>query len=414
MKIIFCGRMYDDAENEIKKMKHPGPISGHNYQINLLNGLIKNSIDVYVVNSSNINRYPNYPQKIIKEKDFTFEGKVIGESTGFVNLFAIHMLSRYLSMKKALLNYLKNIEKNNKNEKIFLLCFNYNLPVVLAMYKAQKKYKNIYLCSSMGDLPGKYGVISLIKCGFIRRTMVRFMEDFSERIIKKFDCFAFATEAMASALGVDDKPFTIVECMYSKPRNISENSVIKKDTNEKIIFYAGTLRSSFGIQHLLDSFELIDSPEYRLYIAGDGEAIPQIKEYADKDKRISYLGVLTPTEVNRIQNEATVMINPRIAGNYEYVKYSFPCKSVEGLATGKPYIAHKLPCDLPEYSKYIQYADDESDEALARKIIEVCNLSEAERNNIGEASKKFIENEKNPAVMTKKIIEMWKAMPDIK
>lgn len=410
MKIVFCGHMYDDAENEIKKMRKPGPISGHNYQIHLLNGLIKNMADVYVINLSNVNQYPDYPIKIIKKRDFIFNEKAIGKSIGFLNLRVFHLFSKFYNLQKEILEYLDYILKRNKNEKIILFCFNYSLPIIYAMYKVRKKRKNVYLCSSMGDLPGKYGVISLTKRGFISRHLVRIMDNISEKIIKSFDCFSFATKKMSEVLCVENKPFVVTECMYSVNSCFSECQNLKNNLNEKIIFYAGTLRASFGIAHLLSAFISIGFSEYRLWIAGDGEDVPLVKKYAETDKRIKYLGVLTPCEVNEAIKASTVMINPRIAGNYEYVKYSFPCKTLEGLASGKPYIAHRLPCDPPEYANYIQYADDESDEALARKIIEICSLSELERNNIGETAKSFVEIEKSPEVMTKKIIEMWESM----
>lgn len=116
----------------------------------------------------------------------------------------------------------------------------------------------------------------------------------------------------------------------------------------------------------MNAFTSISGKEYRLWLAGDGNAVPYLKEIMKKDCRIEYLGFLTPIQVDERQKRATALISPRIAGNYEYVKYSFPSKTMECLASGKPYIAHKLPCDPDEYGSVIQYAENESDEALAK------------------------------------------------
>ena len=222
----------------------------------------------------------------------------------------------------------------------------------------------------------------------------------------KCDCFAFLTKDMAYALNVENKPFVVMEGLYTifSPKEGIYNAPNEKDF--KIIFYAGALSEAYGIIHLLNAFEMIDDPTYRLYLAGTGDTEDYIKECAEKDSRINFLGFITPQEVAEWQDKAIVLISPRVSEGNEFVKYSFPSKTFECLASGKPYIAHRLPCEPPEYADYIQYPDDESDEALARKIREICSLSDEERNAIGARARKFIEEEKNPTVMTKRIVEM--------
>ena len=83
---------------------------------------------------------------------------------------------------------------------------------------------------------------------------------------------------------------------------------------------------------------------------------------------------------------------------------------MECLASGKPYIAHKLPCEPEEYSSYIQYPEDESDEALGNKIIEICNISDEERRIIGEKGKEFITTYKNPKAMCERIVRFWETL----
>ena len=104
---------------------------------------------------------------------------------------------------------------------------------------------------------------------------------------------------------------------------------------------------------------------------------------------------------------ATVLVSPR-KSNHVFVKYSFPSKTMECLASGKPYIAHKLPCEPEEYGMFIQYPDDESDEALGKKIEEICDASDEERETIGEKGREFIIKEKNPEKMCKR---NWLAKP---
>ena len=155
----------------------------------------------------------------------------------------------------------------------------------------------------------------------------------------------------------------------------------------------------------MNAFESIKDDDYRLVIAGGGAEEETVKCFAAKDTRITYLGFISPSEVERWQQMATVLVNPRTSER-EFVKYSFPSKNMECLASGKPYVAHKLPCNPPEYDDYIQYPADESDEALAQKIVEVCELPKEKREAMGRRAREFILREKNPKVQCKKIIDM--------
>lgn len=239
------------------------------------------------------------------------------------------------------------------------------------------------------------------------------MNKISDNLSVQYDCFAFLTKDMAYALKVENKPFVVMEGLYTVSTQKKNDFVVPNTENLKIIFYAGLLDKSYGIIHLLNAFEMIDNLEYRLYLAGIGDTENYIKECAEKDSRINFLGFITPQEVAEWQDKAIVLISPRVSEGNEFVKYSFPSKTFECLASGKPYIAHRLPCEPPEYAAHIQYPDDESDEALARKIKEICSLSDEERNIIGEKARKFIEEEKNPVVMTKRIVDMLNKIVEV-
>lgn len=391
-------------------MTHPNGTAGHKFQVNLLNGLTKNFKNVYVVNASLVRYYPCYPQKIIKEKFFSINGKVVGKSVGFLNLFGINYFSKYVSLKRELKKYVDN--NVGKDEKCVIITFNSYLPIQLSVLNLKRKRKNICTCNVIGDIFSQNGIAWFKSHGLLKALILNRMVKFADKLSRKFDCFAFLTKDMAYALKVENKPFVVMEGMYTID-NSYENTVLSENLNEKIIFYAGSLREEYGILHLIKAFEMIDNSEYRLYLAGSGGTETYIKECSEKDSRIKFLGFITPNEVDKWQKKAAVLVSPRISKNNEFVKYSFPSKTMECLASGTPYIAHRLPCDPPEYANYIQYADDESDEALARKIKEICSMQESERNAIGAKAKKFIEEEKNPAVMTKRIAEMLNKIGEV-
>lgn len=398
MKFIFCSMMFTNVEENIKNSSSPNSVSGHKFQENLLKGFEQNNCDISVINVPRVRAYPDYKKIIFHREKSTFLDKIHGVNIGFINLKGISYISQIIGIYSAL----KKELKNNSNEKTVLITFNSYVHTGIAMLLARRKFKNVSLCNVIGDLHGNYGVKNHIKG--VKGFLVNLMGKFQDTLAKKYDCFVFLTKHMAEALNVLDKPHTVMECIYALDKDnllpINNNS-----TKNKTIFYAGALIEEYGISHLLKAFSMIKDSDYRLIIAGKGAESDLVCKYASEDSRISYLGFISPSEVEMNQQQATVLVSPRTS-EHEFVKYSFGSKTVECLASGKPYIAHKLPCDPPEYADYIQYAEDDSDMALYKKIVEICGLPYEERDIISQKGRDFVLNEKNPRIMCKRIVDM--------
>ena len=67
---------------------------------------------------------------------------------------------------------------------------------------------------------------------------------------------------------------------------------------------------------------------------------------------------------------------------------------------------YKLDGIPDEYDNYLNYVPDDSMEALRDKIIQVCELSDDERREMGQKARDFVLKEKNSVVQTKKIIDL--------
>lgn len=399
MKLIFLSYMFSDVNADIKLSKAPNSVSGHKFQENLIKGLFQNECDLSVINIPRVRPYPDYPKIILSTKDCEFCGSVKGKNIGFINLYFLNYLTQTIKGYSAL----KKEFKKYKGEKFVLLTFNSNLHTCFPMLLARAFHKNVTLCNIVGDLHGKYGIKNTTP-GF-KGFLIRAIESVQDSIGKSFDSFVFLTKHMAKAMGVEKKPCCVVEALYDSS-NLKEFSNSEKDS-KKTIFYAGSICKEYGIEHLLKSFSLIEDPSYQLLIAGSGDTQELIAKYTSLDSRIKYLGFITPQEVEKNQNMSTALISPRTS-EHEFVKYSFASKTLECLASGKPYIAHKLPCDPPEYESYIQYSEKESDESLKEKIIEICELSNEERELKAKLAKQFVVNEKNPRIMCKKIVDLYR------
>ncbi len=399
MKTIFFSAMFSNVETDIKMSRKSNPVSGHKFQENLIKGLFENDCDLTIINVPRVRTYPNYPKIIIPRKERMWLDAIPGTDVGIINLPLFSYITSWIGCYRA---FRKELKKN-KNETYMLATFNSNLHTCLPMLLAKVLHKNVTLCNIVGDLHGSYGLHN--RMPGLKGFMVRIVEKLQDPVGRKLDSFVFLTKYMAQAMGVAHKPNCVVEGLYNV-NPLQETPVCAEDENAKIVFYAGTMCKEYGLDHLLRAFSLIPNEDYQLWLAGGGDNESLIEEYASRDSRIRYFGYITPQEVAQRQNRATVLISPRTS-ELEFVKYSFASKTMECLASGKPYIAHKLPCDPPEYAAHIQYAADDTDEALRDKIVEICELPQAQREQIGEAARNFIASEKNPKVMCKRIVDLW-------
>ena len=171
--------------------------------------------------------------------------------------------------------------------------------------------------------------------------------------------------------------------------------------------YAGTLQYEFGIRTLLQAFEQIEDPDYALWICGSGEAADEISALSRKDPRIRFFGFVPKAEVNALQRQATVLVNPR-QNEGEYVKYSFPSKTFEYLASGVPMIGYKLAGFPDDYDDCIFFVEGNSPEALRDRMVEVCSLSPEERAAFAAHARSFVLENKNCVKQTGKMVNMIK------
>lgn len=393
--------IYSNPDHDIAGSKNPKSISGHKFQVNMIKGLLSNKVDLVVFNIQRIRVFPYFSRILIKKNGLRINGKTVGFDIPYINLPFINYFSQYLGLKKLLKYYMRD----NKDENIVLMVFNTHFIQSKVVLSLKKRFPSIVTCNVIGDLYGKYGLQVTSKG--IQSVWQKYVEKQQEKMQSNFDKYVLLTPMMRDVLGVMNEDSTIVEGFYEADSESDEITTpqLPLASDKKIVFYAGSLKRSYGIEHLLNSFELIKDDNYSLYIAGIGDGEDLVKEYAISDSRIKYLGFLSPKDVSVYQNMATVLISPR-KSNELFVKYSFPSKTLECLASGKPYIAHKLPCEPEEYINYIQYPKNESDEALCEEIIRVCELDPVERNRIGESAKLFIQRNKNPQNMCKRIYDL--------
>lgn len=387
--MIFLGCLYNRVdENKILKLSNTGLQNAVNtYQLTLIDGLNKNlKKPVDIINVLPVGTWPkNYNKFKLDTKEWSYN-ESNNREIGSINIPFIKQIVRAIKIKKLL----RKLEDDQD-----IIIYSTYMPFLNAIYKLDKKHKVTLIVT---DLPEYY---DLCKTNRIKKNLRNINNKFIYKYLERVDNFVLLTDAMKYPLKVGNRPYVVIEGIAHENKVFIES----KNTDSKVILYTGTLNYKFGIKKLLDAFHLIDKSNYELWICGSGEAEKDIKYLSNIDKRIRYLGYVTKEEIFKLQQKATLLINPR-SNEGEYTKYSFPSKTMEYMASGKPVLMYKLDGIPDEYDDYVYYVCDNSVETLKDKIIEICEKNDLERYEFGLRAKKFILEEKNNNIQARKIIDM--------
>ena len=148
----------------------------------------------------------------------------------------------------------------------------------------------------------------------------------------------------------------------------------QKDPTVKTVVYTGKLYERFGAKGLVDSFLMLQNPQYRLVICGDGDAAEYVKSAAEKDPRIQWLGQVSAAKAKEWTFKADVLVNPR-RNDEEYTKYSFPSKNIEYLLSGNPVVAYRLDGMPKAYGDMMRLVSDGDARGLTEAFAEEIELA---------------------------------------
>lgn len=216
--------------------------------------------------------------------------------------------------------------------------------------------------------------------------------------------YVLLTKAMNDYIGNRKKPYVVLEGHADIAMEQQVPSLERK-LPKRVCLYAGSLSRRYGLGDLVEGFRMADIPGAQLHIYGAGDFEPELKEIAQEDSRIVYGGMLLSGEVVEKEMEATLLVNPRPT-NEEYVKYSFPSKTMEYMSTGTPVLMTRLPGVPEEYLEHLFLIEEESAGGIARALTDALSHSDAELFEKGCRARRFVLEERNNVVQAEKILTM--------
>ena len=396
--VAFLGGVFPKEHEEeiISNSKRYIQNAANLLQWNIISGLDENlGMPVKIINSVYIGAFPIlYKKLFIKTYKFSHKENAEDINVGFCNLKGY----KYLSRKIHLRPILKKWALQNSGKKKVIIGYALTDTIIKSLLYVKRINNAVTTCIIVPDLPQYMNTSN--KESLIRSIFKKYDIKNIEKKLALIDDYVLLTKQMNEY--IKSERFTVVEGVASKavPKSFDDFS---KD--ERIILYCGALNERYGIKNLVDSFMEIKERNYKLVICGQGDSKDYIKKCAEKNPSIIFKGLISHDEVSVLQKQASVVVNPR-QNCEEFTKFSFPSKNLEYLSSGTPLIAYKLDGIPDEYDGYIYYVDDNSDEALKNKIIEVCEKSNEELFDFGQKAYDFVQSHKNSKVQAKKILDL--------
>ena len=230
----------------------------------------------------------------------------------------------------------------------------------------------------------------------------RLYRHLTNKVIARCTDYVLLTEQMNSRVNPDGKPHVILEG-HADIAMAKEQPSLSRKRRPRTCLYAGSVRKIYGLETLVQGFLLADFPDTQLLIYGPGDYVEELKGI--DDPRIVYGGMLLSSEIVEKEMEAALLVNPRPT-DAEYVKYSFPSKTMEYMASGTPVLTTDLPGMPREYLPYVNLIEEETPQGVANALKKVLAQSDEALMEQGARARRFVLEQRNNLVQAKKILTM--------
>ncbi|MEE3488011.1 MAG: glycosyltransferase family 4 protein [Bulleidia sp.] len=221
------------------------------------------------------------------------------------------------------------------------------------------------------------------------------------KMLKKARYFVPLTKDMMSHVSPSvPYQYCVMEGMVDDDQVISGT-----DEKKKIIMFSGSVHRDNGVDRLVEAFRSIDT-DYELHVYGAGDQyVQKLEKDAKEDNRIKYFGLVTTEEILERQREASLLVNPRRL-NLPYIKYSFPSKLLEYMASGTATISTDLSCFDDEYRRHLLLFKDDTVEGIREGLLSCISMGKDKLSEEGKKQQAFVLEKKNCKVQTRKVLDI--------
>lgn len=370
----------DDLMKEIQKEDKLLAMQTHKFNWNLIKSLETSKKNEYIyISTRPVSDYPYYSKKWIRKGGLNQkvgDKDIKIQEISFINISIFKLITRFFSSFIASIKYF--FGKKNKSG---IIIYSVHVPFMAVGWLLSIIF-NVELIGVWTDPPAEsHSYESKLKSRLrnIERTISLFL-------MKKYDKVISLTDSLAEDFAPGKKYIVIEGILDPVDIENAQSPIVK---NERNIVYTGTLAKKYGIKNIVEGFLLANIDNMYLDIYGSGDFEDELIKYARINDNIRYHGLVSNEIAQQRQREATFLINARSSDDV-YVKYSFPSKTMEYLASGTPLITTMLPSIPVEYLNHIIELEDNNPETIAKVLREVNLLSTEELKEFSSKAQKFI------------------------
>ena len=363
--------------------------SGQKFFNSVAESLAVNGADVTCVVSRPVS-FSTFPRRFLPSIS-DCENGVKYEYLSVLNLPLVRSLWVGRQYKKRL----KKILNNHSYEKTYVVC---DTLIYEASRTIRLKKNNSVFIATVTDLP--YLVHNMFKSNGIKGLIEKNYYNRADKCLKKYDGYVLLTPFMNPVCNPENKPYIIMEGI-TKTIDFPQRERI---ADKPVVLYAGKLLRDCGVLELAKSAEFLGNYcEIWLY-GSDCDCMDELLSLRNRYSNLLIHEAIPYNDLYKIEVSADILINPRPVDK-EFIKYSFPSKTIEYLQTGVPVLMFKLPGIPGEYDDYLYYLNNCQAESLAKSIISVLSLPSESKAKKSIMARDFIVRKKGIASQGKRLID---------
>lgn len=363
------------------------PTQTQRFAWGLVEALSANRASVDLISAVPVSNFPASKRLLIPHLVFEERG-VAGILLPFVNALVFKHLTRFI----ACICFATKRIRQHRSE--WLIVHGVHSPFLwYAVYARARTGARIAVV--LTDPPG----VVRRSDGRVARLLKRLDVRVTKGALGRFD----AVIALSEPLGRDfapGVPMLVMEGFVATPQTAGEHA--QGRSGRPIIIYAGGLTQEYGVLSLAHA--VYDSTlDVSLEFYGAGDAAEALVELAKRDSRIVSPVLVQPEELAQRYQRATALVQPR-QPEQDFVRYSFPSKLIEYMATGVPVISTKLPSIPGDYDGHLIWAESADPVGLRRAIERCLTLSSAESEKLGREAAEFVRESRAPSSQGSRIV----------
>lgn len=171
--------------------------------------------------------------------------------------------------------------------------------------------------------------------------------------------------------------------------------------------YAGGLNYEYGVQSLIEGFNLLDFENVELHLYGGGDMLEYVKSSTMINSKIKFFGFVDNHTLLKKLASVDLLINPRKI-NTVISENSFPSKLIEYICLGVPVATTKISSLPSDWSEYLILFDGDDSASIKNTLMNFISLSSVDRKMIGLNARNFLLEHLADDKIAAKIIKLLK------